>query len=73
MIPVERGALPVPLGQELVLARLRPARPPPGSSPTLAILLLELLQHGPQMRVRLATGSDVTRASGVWLATGIRR
>jgi hypothetical protein len=40
---------------------------------TLAIALLQALEDGPEVRIQLATGSDLARATGVLLATGIRR
>jgi hypothetical protein len=50
-----------------------PAATRPRSSLTLPIALLEPLEHGPKVRIQLATGSDPTPATGVWLASGVRR
>jgi hypothetical protein len=61
----------MPFGQELVLATSSAeAR---RGSPALLVPLLETLEHGPQVRVELATGSDLTPATGVWLACSVRR
>ena len=66
---VQWGTLGVPLSQQLVRST-SPSEARPGSSTALPISLLQPLEHGPQMRVQVATGSDLTPATGVWLALG---
>jgi hypothetical protein len=72
VLVVERGTLTVPLRQELVLARLALRRSPtliggaPDRAPSGA-------QEHLQVRVQSATGSDLTRATGVWLASCLLR
>jgi hypothetical protein len=73
VLVVEGRTLSVPLGQELILARLGPQELAEGSRAALSFLLLEALEHGPQVRVQLATGRESAPATRVWLVSGVRR
>jgi hypothetical protein len=72
VLVVQRGTLGMPIGQELVLAGLRPGTRR-GSPAALPVSLLQPFEDGPQVGVRLATGSDPTPVAGVWFATGVLR
>jgi tetratricopeptide (TPR) repeat protein len=74
MLVVDRRTLGVPLGQELILAGLRPQALAEAHLRRFSrSRSLSRLRTSRRVRVQLATRSDSTPAAGVWLATGVLR